>query len=497
MSSGGDDSPTAPASSSRSRIRPLDGDSARQAVSSLRGYSYQIALTALAWLELADENEIDEVLFVESVEDFDRVSGSRAVLYQIKAESGNISLRSRQVKDAIQNYWNVSRKNNDYTIQFRLLTTSLPVLERGESFDQPGLLLWNSIRECDVLSDRRAGTERIRAFLSKIKFTNDLNNYISHAPVDEFFNDVIAPLKFDTGHIPLSKIQIEIKRLLVFWGHKFGVPPKDSDKLIDAVLQHVNTVAILPNNRVLDREQLIRLLTDHTMRSYPETTIRNLTMRLAGEHPLPVQYVQSLDRSAFREESWDPRFYLEILIGIVRSPVPRKVPSTNRNNEPVVVATSFSLEDASTQQRYPSRYEIPILIGSVDAGEAVAVIIIFPEGSTNGGVVVGLVNFSALQGPLVFVSAVWNRLYRAQQIAILVVSVLIAIVIVAGYNLLHFTLTYLLSIAVTLTVTIGGLILLQRRLKTPTITEATAHLKVLTTQIRGDFEAWRARAINQ
>jgi len=53
----------------------LRGDPRRQAVASLRAYEYQIWQTIHGWLELSD----NEIIVVERIEDYDKVSGELAI----------------------------------------------------------------------------------------------------------------------------------------------------------------------------------------------------------------------------------------------------------------------------------------------------------------------------------------------------------------------------------------------------------------------------------
>ena len=94
-----------------------------------------------AWLNLAD----DETLYLEGVEDFDIVSDEAATLVQVKDTQHNITLRSQEVRDAINHYWESQTKYPDLTIKFRFITRSKVGKEQGNPFGkgQPGLRLWS------------------------------------------------------------------------------------------------------------------------------------------------------------------------------------------------------------------------------------------------------------------------------------------------------------------------------------------------------------------
>ena len=73
----------------------------RQANDPLRGYRYQILHSVKAWLDLAE----GEILYLEGVEDFDIVSDDATTLVQVKDTQRKITLRSQEVNDAINHYW--------------------------------------------------------------------------------------------------------------------------------------------------------------------------------------------------------------------------------------------------------------------------------------------------------------------------------------------------------------------------------------------------------
>ena len=81
----------------------LSGDPKRQANDALRGYIYQVLRSVLVWLDLGDTEE----LFLEGAEDLDRIDGDAALTEQVKdtAGSGNVTLRTGSVIDAITHFW--------------------------------------------------------------------------------------------------------------------------------------------------------------------------------------------------------------------------------------------------------------------------------------------------------------------------------------------------------------------------------------------------------
>src|SRR5690606_32498319 len=119
----------------RSDSQPMTGlnaDPRRQAKSVHRGYDYQIARSIHAWLDLGDH----ERLVLEGAEDFERIAGDDAVLGQARhtAGSGNITLRTKGVVAAINDFWTHRERNRRYRIRYHYLTTSGIGVERGRPF---------------------------------------------------------------------------------------------------------------------------------------------------------------------------------------------------------------------------------------------------------------------------------------------------------------------------------------------------------------------------
>ena len=92
----------------------------------MRGYSYQILRSVLAWIELLE----NEVLYLEGAEDLDQVAGDAAITTQIKDTrgSGNVTLRSPGALKAIDNYWSHCSRNPGRRIRFR---RTLPSRQRS------------------------------------------------------------------------------------------------------------------------------------------------------------------------------------------------------------------------------------------------------------------------------------------------------------------------------------------------------------------------------
>src|ERR1700738_2921243 len=105
---------------------PLVNDPAREATASRRGYASQIWRSVLIWLHLQDT----ERMYLEGAEDIDVVQNAAAETTQVKATTGNITLRSPDVTEAINNAWLNQERNLDRQIRHRFLSTASVGMEQ-------------------------------------------------------------------------------------------------------------------------------------------------------------------------------------------------------------------------------------------------------------------------------------------------------------------------------------------------------------------------------
>ena len=162
--------------------RPLKTNPKRQAHAQLRGYLYQIWHSVDAWLDLVE----DEILYLEGAEDFDRISGDTATAVQVKDTQHRITLRSPEVNDAINNYWDLRTKNPSLKVKFRLLTRSQIGAEQGAPFgnNQQGLRLW---RRC---SGDQAAITKISKFLqAEAKISKEISDFLKKQNLNKFMTN--------------------------------------------------------------------------------------------------------------------------------------------------------------------------------------------------------------------------------------------------------------------------------------------------------------------
>lgn len=256
------------------KISALRGDEKRQAVDSLRGYFYQLYQSINAWLDL----ENDELLYLEGAEDFDIVSASEAKAVQVKHSGKIITLRSKDAKSAISNFWDLKNKNPNTRIIYHLLTTSTPGVEKGNPFGEgiSGIDYWNICKK-DLES-----VGILKEFLSQFEeLPKKLINFLKSADNLSIQNDLIQPIVWDVESQQITQIQKTIEGKLILLGENFGIPPTEAVAALDNLLDEVIEKILSKQNRVLNKVSLLHVFEESTMISVSSRSIRPLIDKMS------------------------------------------------------------------------------------------------------------------------------------------------------------------------------------------------------------------------
>ena len=256
-------------------IQPLKADPKRQANDSLRGYLYQIWHSVDAWLDLAE----DEVLYLEGAEDFDRISDDTATVVQVKDTKRPITLRSPEVKAAINNYWKLQSDNPNLKVKFRFLTRSQVGLEIDNPFGegQTGLHMW---RRC---SGDEATITKISEFLqNEGKISEEVADFLKKAESQQIYEQLIEPIAWDTESKPASFVEKSISDKLTLHGHGYGIFPSEANKVVDPLLTEAWKVATQKENRELTRVRFLEIFEVQTTQTIPMQQWRHYQQMLAA-----------------------------------------------------------------------------------------------------------------------------------------------------------------------------------------------------------------------
>lgn len=245
--------------------RPLEYDQNREATSSIRGYVYQAYQSVLAWMRLKEE----DVLYLEAAEDFDIHETNSVIVTQVKNTegSGSITLRSKDVVEAINNYWRHKQSNPDRTIRFRFLTTAIPGQEKGGSFGEigKGINYW-------VLAarDEQVAVEPIKAFLLDLALDEPLKAFLKTCDDGSLRRDLILGIQWDTGSKPKDGLIADIEERLINHGNRKGIDSYHSRKALDTLLRRIADLLSSQDVRRLTFAEFCMAFDEATMELMPK-----------------------------------------------------------------------------------------------------------------------------------------------------------------------------------------------------------------------------------
>ena len=252
----------------------LKANPKRQAHAQLRGYLYQIWHSVNAWLDLAD----NEVLYLEGAEDFDILSDDIATATQVKHTQRKITLRSQEVIEAINNFWELRTNNPDRRVKFRFLTCSKIGMEHGNPFgkDKQGLALW---QRC---SGNEAAITKISEFLkTEGKISEEVRDFLKQAETKEIYERLIEPITWETDSKPASFVEQSITDKLVLHGNRqsIPIPPPDAKKVLEHLLAEASKVATLKEDRELTLVRFLEIFNDKTTQNVPTWYLQRLQIQ--------------------------------------------------------------------------------------------------------------------------------------------------------------------------------------------------------------------------
>ena len=264
---------------------PLKANPKRQAHAQLRGYLYQIWHSVDAWLDLAN----DEILYLEGAEDFDKISGDTATTVQVKDTQHKITLRSPEVNDAINHYWNLQTNNLNLRIKFRFLTRSQIGVEQGSPFgkNQPGLDVW---QRC---SGDEAAIIKISEFLQhEGKISKAVADFLKQAEPQQIDEQLIEPITWETGSKEASFVEKSINDKLVHHGDRYNISPSDAKKVAEHLLTEVWKVATQKENRELTRVRFLEIFEE-------KTTVRTPIQHTRTQQPIDLTVILDQIKAIF------------------------------------------------------------------------------------------------------------------------------------------------------------------------------------------------------
>lgn len=258
----------------------LSTDARRDASPSIRGYVYQAYQSVWAWMTLDPADQ----LFLEAAEDFDIYRGGDTIgettATQVKDHPDQrVTLRSPDVTEAINNYWNHVERNKDRRVRLRFLTTAERGVEAGNPLPSAGLDYWEAAANGSV------SAAPLRSFLLTLPLSDEFRRFAGSANDDALRAELLKRIQWDTGSRTLDGIKSVIEDELVVVGMPLGVPPLESARALGSLLAAVANLLASGGDRRLTYADFCRAFQHATMEVVPRgqvEAIRGASMAAAS-----------------------------------------------------------------------------------------------------------------------------------------------------------------------------------------------------------------------
>jgi hypothetical protein len=260
------------------------GDPAGQAVASLKGYAYQLYASALAWLNLRD----DEELYLEVAQDYVTAAKEALAAVQVKDTRANVTINSPNIRQAISDFVDLVKRNPGSQVALRLLTTSDIGTEQkleDRAAGQPTLKYW-------AKAAVGADPGPLRTILERLELTDAAKAYIKERTDEQLRSDLLRRISWDCGAPGFDQVKDQFDdRVVTLANDCFGAPPSEAKRAAATILWHVLGRAIEPeaSKRNLTRAALLDLMEKATNISIPRAGFVNHVKAAVSEALAPVQ----------------------------------------------------------------------------------------------------------------------------------------------------------------------------------------------------------------
>ncbi|MPZ09237.1 MAG: hypothetical protein GEU89_03375 [Kiloniellaceae bacterium] len=256
-----------------------EGDAARQAIDSLRGYSYQVVAAALAWLDLDDKGR----LFLEVAEDYATVAEGVLNAVQVKdtERSGSVTLNSGSIRDAVTAFVDLVERNPGLRVELRYFTTSEIAIEKATADRLSGMAGLEYWRKAAAGADAAP----IRAVLESEKFPEAVREFVKARNDDALRHDLLMKIHWACGKPDFSTLREELEQHLIVVGRdKFNVPAPEARRIADVLVYRVLKKSVIrtPRDRVLTRAELYEAIDAATSLMMPRAMVEALGQLASG-----------------------------------------------------------------------------------------------------------------------------------------------------------------------------------------------------------------------
>jgi len=278
-----------------------EGDAARQAVDSLRGYAYQVLAATLAWIDIDEKSR----LFLEVAEDYAIIAGKALHAVQVKDTegSGSVTLNNENIRKAVAAFVDLVERNPGSQVELRYFTTSKIGTEQAIG-DRPagmaGLEYWRKVATGADISP-------LRTVLESDKFPAPVREFSKAREDAALRHDLIRRIHWDCGKPDIATLRQELgERLIVIGRDRYNLPALEAQRLADLLVYRVLQESIIaaPQERVLNRAELYRVIDGATRLSVPRGAV-DLFSQLASKLMEQAYETQGLGKPLSADEtSW-------------------------------------------------------------------------------------------------------------------------------------------------------------------------------------------------
>ena len=235
-----------------------DGNEAREAIDSLGGYVYQLYQSALAWMELTD----DEFLFLEVAEDYIVVARDALRGTQIKRTSGAVTINSADIIASIDSFVELQTRNPQLEVHLRHITTSSIGRERSARArlgDTPTLDSWRNVA-------RFGEVKPLRDILLSSRISDQAKQYISSLDDDDFRKRFLRRVHFDCGALQSNLFRRQLESKVIKALQERGGTASQAKQCLNSLLVFLLRKTIEPNrdDRAVNRADLESLFENAT-----------------------------------------------------------------------------------------------------------------------------------------------------------------------------------------------------------------------------------------
>lgn len=258
-----------------SRVPVPKGDQSREAIGALSGYVYQVYQSALAWVELGEE----EILHLEVAEDYAIAAADALMSVQVKETAHKVTINSKDIVSSIDSFVYLKMENPELQIRLRHLTTSTIAKEKSQDYrvgEKPTLHLWRELEKTGDLTP-------LREILNKCNLAKQTKDYFNSLGNEEFRDSFLKRIHFDCGALDSKFLALQLRRKASNLLRDRGGLDSQADSFLDSLLMGVLRKSIQKTERHLEINGLEKLLekVTHTSLNRSELDIQNQLINAA------------------------------------------------------------------------------------------------------------------------------------------------------------------------------------------------------------------------